>query len=231
MLLIHNIPFKSVSLGNIISKHLPCKFLWIFTIPIQLLFSPQCDLIYVCGLGSILKSNICQSSSPSIITSLYLVLPLILSFIVSVCLSCRPFSRFLFSACHKVHFHLWFLFALCGMLDSCSVFVIISLTEKVMQGLLPPLLCHGDMGGIYLRNSSSFFNARIEAPPPLYFHLCLLSSRVVYSSPFYPHMFCSCFAFTVNLATSPLLPVLAEWGAECWHWVLSKYVVYRAGRW
>lgn len=36
---------------------------------------------------------------------------------------------------------------------------------------------------------------------------------------------------TVNLTTSPSFPSLKEWGAECWHWALSKYVVYGTGRW
>lgn len=39
------------------------------------------------------------------------------------------------------------------------------------------------------------------------------------------------FPCTVNLATFLSFPFLAELEAECWHWVLSKYVVYEAGRW
>lgn len=80
------------------------------------------------------------------------------------------------------------------------------------QGLLSPSRVH------FRNNHTALF-------------LHISSSEVVPSHlPAYVYVFLSRSPLTVKLATSSSLSSLAEWGAECWHWILSKYVVYGAGR-
>lgn len=119
--------------------------------------------------------------APSRITSPNLFLLLILSFMDSVCLPCRPLLRFLFQFATKYISIHGFFFPLCGMLDYSSVFVIISLRKKVMQGLLPALLCHRDMWGIYFRDIT-FSHAYMTA---LFFPDLFI---IFYSCPFLPFL-------------------------------------------
>lgn len=118
----------------------------------------------------------------------------------------------------------------CWIAAYCSF----SLSDKVMWGLLSP--SQGNVMSSLQKHFSASSRVCMKVTMSLPSPTCLFYISI---SPYFSSSKCHSFLSLYTsfsrlpslLSTSPSLPSLAEWGAECWHWVLSKYVVYGAGRW